>query len=306
MGEQEQAAAPIVWYGERGIINALVLALHKQGIDGWRGLLREIRWADRRPCDWIHEIEAVVPLVEVGLAGFGDPDLMLVLKSKDQPPRLLFLEAKVVGYAASAMSNRDNGMTQKGFNSAINGQLALRYRFAHALEVWDGGPRLREPESLYRAYVHDLHDPAKQPRQLRKAEVHQILRDHGLCRLPLQNCFFVALTWDETPFFEGSCKDTSPRLLNTQGADVCDETISHVGWLGYAQLKSIRALDAGYDKACSTMLPSNIPRPVLEEDFPIATKNLGFRRLPNDREQALDTAEEIYEYLQARRDDHDT
>jgi len=55
--------------------------------------------------------------VEFGLAELGNPDLLLIRESAENPrPYCIFLEAKVIPYSASAISN-SQGMTQRGYCS---------------------------------------------------------------------------------------------------------------------------------------------------------------------------------------------
>jgi hypothetical protein len=55
------------------------------------------------------------------------------VSTEDGVRQLLFVEAKAGPYIFSARSN-SVGMQEPGFNSAINGQLSLKYRLACALE----------------------------------------------------------------------------------------------------------------------------------------------------------------------------
>jgi hypothetical protein len=62
---------------------------------------------------------------------FGNPDLILACRTgTEATTHVVLVEAKVVPYLGSAMSNADDTMKANGFNSSINGQLALRHRLA--------------------------------------------------------------------------------------------------------------------------------------------------------------------------------
>lgn len=107
-------------------------------------------------------------IVEVGLHQFGDPDLIFICTDRDRTHRYIILEAKIVPYETSAKSNSD-GMVY-GYNSSINGQLALKYRFVQALSQWTGKERrIEEPAELFEAYQKTLNDPNKGPRRLAKS-----------------------------------------------------------------------------------------------------------------------------------------
>src|SRR4051812_5307541 len=61
--------AMIVWYGERGVVNAMVAHLVAQSA-GAR-LLGCISWASGNVPSWIDRVTNVTYVVEVGLAEFG-------------------------------------------------------------------------------------------------------------------------------------------------------------------------------------------------------------------------------------------
>lgn len=141
----------IIWYGERGVVNAIVT--HLARLNAADAFLRCIQWANGSTPDWVEHLRSTKIIVELGLAEFGNPDLMLVCESGvDSRPYCVFLEAKVCPHCASAISNSE-GMTARGFNSSCNGQLALKYRFAKALGQWNGVQRtIEEPAAIYEAY----------------------------------------------------------------------------------------------------------------------------------------------------------
>ena len=262
----------IIWYGERGILNALVFALEMEStktVDRTRSLLKAIQWADHKTPSWIESVEDVNIIVEVGLADFGNPDLIFVLVSRDGTRRALFVEAKVGPYINSALSNQ-NGMTQKYFNSSINGQLSLRYRFAHALARWNGkSDEIGEPTALFHAYQKPpgigLGDKRNAHRHLLKRSVLDILREAGLASLPMEQCYFVALTWDEKPFFDeenviNKKNDLLPLLLDEEGCRIWDKKRSSFGWLGYEGLRSAVHPGDSYDKTMRTMFNCSTSR----------------------------------------------
>lgn len=236
----------IVWYGERGVVNAMVthLSAQKAGVQ----FLRCISWAAGKAPDWIERVTEVAFLVEVGLADFGNPDLILVCTvASDDKPRCVFIEAKVVPYAASAIPNT-RGMEAPNYNSACNGQLALKYRFAIAIVDWKGQSRpIVEPASIHERYrivaaSGGLSDTKARPRHLEKPQIlSEILESHRLVGLPLDHCAFVALTWDRQPFFQAA-PDLLPRFLDDHGVDRFGEMAAQVGWLGYRSLSGVPGL----------------------------------------------------------------
>ena len=102
----------LIWYGERGVVNAAAAFLVERNaaVD----FLKCVRWANGSFPPWLEKICGVKFIVELGLAEFGNPDLILVCESAGDPrPYCIFLEAKVIPYSASAISN-GQGMTQRG------------------------------------------------------------------------------------------------------------------------------------------------------------------------------------------------
>jgi hypothetical protein len=221
----------IYWYGERGIVNAVIAHLTRSGdvTAEVKSLLSAVFWANPQRPKWLDSIEDVILIVEVGLADFGDPDLMIVCATK-RGIKLVFLEAKIVSYMDSMQSTLQSGgakwgMTQKGFNSSINGQISLKYRFAKALSRWDGkAPAISEAPGIFRAYQSRLNDStAKAPgRALAKpAILNGIFKPLGLCSLPEENCYYIALTWDLPSKAFHSCHDVPgdclPRVPKRSG-----------------------------------------------------------------------------------------
>ena len=287
--EQKPPEAEVVWYGERGVVNALVGELRNRGRDGVQEFLKAVYWGeDGEIPEWIDEIDetdGVTYIVEIGLAEFGDPDLMIVCRCKRKTePRLVFVEAKVIGYFVSAMSNW-KGMAAEGFNSSINGQLSLKYRFARALKEWDGASDITEPQDIYQAYSEDLgglSDTASARRHLQKPSVLHILKDMNVARLPLECAHFVALTWDCEAFWkpekgekekkEKKCTlETRPLFLDQEGTDLWDKILPRVGWIGYEELEDFECFDneqkENVQKALKTMGLHERPK----DDHEIAT-----------------------------------
>jgi len=150
----------VLWYGERGIINALVAHISASGdfVGSVRNLLTATCWGNGKRPSWIEDFSDAHLIVEVGLADFGDPDLLIICRTGSGIIHLVFLEAKAQSYTdsmqqTSPLSAARWGMEQDGFNSSINGQLTLKYRFANALSLWDGcTAAISESRSMFEAY----------------------------------------------------------------------------------------------------------------------------------------------------------
>jgi hypothetical protein len=271
----------IRWYGERGILNALVTNVQRSRapVDAVRRLLRAVHWAMPRDRGWIDTFTRATLIVEIGLADFGNPDLMIVCDGPDGV-RCVFVEGKVVMYVASMLPNHE-GMRFPGFNSSINGQLSLKFRFARALS--GASPEsldVAETERQLGAYKEKLGDPRVLPRRLAKPTiVKDIFRPLRLLGLPERHCEYVALTWD-TParaFVADPVvkqRDGLPMLLADDGQDMWTEVAPRVGWLGYGEVEHVLHLveDEEYQTAFLTMNKSPIPT---SQDYERALANLG-------------------------------
>src|SRR5690242_2756525 len=146
----------IIWYGERGIVASLISYVRGSVVASIRQLLRAVFWAGGTGARWIEAIERANVIVEIGLADFGAPDLMLVCRGASGLPRIVFIEAKATPYEVSARPNTPvpglsrSGMQARGYNSSVNGQLALKYRFATALQCWaEHQDSIVEPQGIY-------------------------------------------------------------------------------------------------------------------------------------------------------------
>lgn len=256
--------AHVAWYGERGIINALVtkLAARPDPVAAARNLLQTISWSRGNAPDWIARMKEVTYIVEMGLAHFGSPDLILVATFEGEKPRVVFVEGKVCIYAKSAMPNNP-GMAGKKFDSSINGQIALKYRFSQALQSWDGQrTRIVEPESLWLAYKRlpmggGLDDPAERPRRVQKPAVLALLEKHSLYQLPADHFHFVALTSDDLPFWNEQVLQGKPRQLFLDACasprDVWENIAPRVGWLGYKAIRDKLEPGEAFEEALATM-----------------------------------------------------
>jgi hypothetical protein len=268
----------VVWYGERGVINSLVLALDTA--EAVKELLHAVQRANagdgagRDEPEWIERVQDVKFLVEIAASQFGNPDLIIICKTDDARPYVVFLEAKVAGYLDNAMSIR--GGIRENFNSSINGQLSLKYRLSRALSCWNGPPAtLSEPEDVADAYRQapgdgGLGDPQLSPRRLAKSNVLQILYQNDLVGLSLDRFHYVALTRDVQPFFSRDFSESELRPLFLDGAGTetwnTPQTRARVGWLGYGTIAAnlARYLGAEYNDAVATMMPAPVPQGLVQ------------------------------------------
>ncbi len=269
-------AVAIQWYGERGILNSVVthILAQQEPIIQVHHLLNAIEWPDRDKPDWIESITEATFVVELSAGDFGDPDLMIVCRTKDDlSPYCVFIEAKVVPYTWS-MKTTAHAM-QLGFNSSINGQLTLKYRFARALQEAnnpDTADDVAEPPSLFEAYQNSsLIDPAPRSRHLVKPRVLQTLERLGLLKTPDQpgvyeeRCYYVALTWDSSDHIwfndDTVASDFLPMFLDENGDNLWSRMRRRCGWLGYQNMEKAIGLRGSHDyvQALDSMVSDAVP-----------------------------------------------
>src|SRR5688572_23558241 len=233
----------VVWYGERVIVNALVTDLRSKPdsdrLAAIKALLGAIGVADGRKAaaawEWIGQITSVKFLVELNCGQFGSPDLIVACETASRGPQVVFLEAKIVPYLGSAMPNSSGA--RRGFNSAINGQIALKYRLAAALTGPPWSHALAESQDLHRAYSERL-DTSDQPRRLEKGAVLDQLKRLPHAAEDRQRFHFVAWTRDREPFWnqQAVTTDLYPCLLNDRNECQWSNDRCRVGWLGFEQV----------------------------------------------------------------------
>jgi len=274
----------VTWYGERGIVNSIVVGLQRAGVSNAIALLNAIQWANGVGQSWISKIQSIELIVEVGCSHFGNPDLIMVCRTDEERPYCIFIEAKVIGYEDSAKSNKTGIDNNKQFNSSINGQLSLKYRMALALSQWnDSIKHLIEPNCILEAYKkpfsddgqnnNGLNDQRKKPRRLIKQGVLNLLRNAGLKALPLSQFRFVALTWDSKAYFENDDFHQSeyrPLFLDMDGNECWKSILGQVGWVGFSKLNEpqiVKHLGEDFTNACKTMLEGPEPARIEGEDF---------------------------------------
>lgn len=254
----------VSWYGERGIVNAVVAGLINAGVGGVVSFLKQVEWGGAPP--QLGEITSVELIVEMGCGEFGDPDLIIICKSEKEVLLATFVEVKVIPYEVSAGSNQQ-GMRVKGYNSTINGQLSLKYRLAMALSQWNGPDNeLREPDKIYDAYrcpgaQDGLGDMNTRARHLKKSTVLHMLSTAGLAKLKPDQFRFVAWTWDSKAFFQREDfgnSDHRPLFLDNEGQENWNITKSKLGWIGFQQIANAELLKCflghEFHNACNTIM----------------------------------------------------
>jgi hypothetical protein len=142
----------IILYGERGIINGLLLELFKTD-DGVLKFLHSIKEMVTDENILIPDkVLKVVVFNEISLSQFGDTDLIVVAESIDSKKHIFFIEAKIKPYEYTSIHidkiNKKEDMTSK-----LNLQLGLKYRFAKALEYYINK---NSPKKKHRIFHNDM------------------------------------------------------------------------------------------------------------------------------------------------------
>jgi hypothetical protein len=244
------------WYGERGIVNALVthIASAADPLMIVRDLLDAVVWADGKQPPWVQRVTDAEFVVEISLSEFGNPDLLLVCHTEgEDKPYVVFFEAKIRSYRLS-MGKNPQTMTA-GYNSTIKGQISLKYRFAQALSASNPtDSRIAEPETLFKQYKDKIIDSATRARRLEKPAVLSLLNRLRLLPLSEDRCHYVALTRDkEIEHVFPTPTELRPVLLDEAGNDVYNAVCPRLGWLGYQRLDTVLASETAYREACQTM-----------------------------------------------------
>ena len=264
----------IHWYGERGIVNALVTLIDSSPdrIEYTKSLLSCIQWGRSNRVAWVNDIVDVDFIVEIGLFSFGDPDLILVCTTSQQEQHVVFVEAKAISYWESV---------EQGGPSCIHRQLTLKYRFARSLCNWDRNVTrpIVETTKEHAAYFPSADDAPfietnRWPRKIAKRSVLEILARVITKPVKASQVYFVAWTWDIEPFWTRPDFLTSvgrPLFLDNEGIEVLDNYLERVGWLGYhaiADCSNLQELKGPFELARSTMQPSNYPVEATENQHP--------------------------------------
>jgi hypothetical protein len=261
----------IFFYGERGIVNGLVLDI-KDDLSKLKKVLNSIEWCLEQDKGWINDIHSATYLVEPGFSKFGQPDLVIICESKDGSKYWFFIEAKAIPYHASAISN-DKGMKQKAFNSSINGQISLNYRLALALENYSGESVLTESVDIFEQYQEKISDYNNVPRKAGKPELLRRIINRFMIGLKLEKTFFVAITRDPPPNPIKNCpQDLLPLLIDESGNNRWPDLSSQVGFLSLEVMDlEILNLDGYFRAGCRTHIGKweENPKPNDFDDAPV-------------------------------------
>ena len=158
----------IVFYGEKGILNAIVL--DTQGdIARQKQFIRTIILADKSKLNWVDDVCTVKYFVGPSLDQFGNPDMIIEAVTTNNDKYVLFVDAKLTSYQDSALNmeeikdknNEHLPRTYKNNCDKINIKLSLLYRFVKAyknnlLDVKDINSIIIEEPEISSLYNDDI------------------------------------------------------------------------------------------------------------------------------------------------------
>lgn len=188
----------IHFYGERGIVNAIILDIYQKRNkvkDSLNRFFGEIKLMDRSVPPWKDKVKSCQWLMEPCLAEFGNPDFIAVIETESNQSYALFFEAKRDPYEKSSLRisadmlvlDEETAKKYVGQASKLNVQLALRYRFIEAY--------LREPtaEKIEEA---DASNPDGRRRRLHKPIVTTTIKEMFSEVKEINQFYFIGMTND--------------------------------------------------------------------------------------------------------------
>jgi hypothetical protein len=260
----------IVFYGERGLVNGLVLEL-SGNLELTKVFLKNIRFCGPTSPAWINDLHEVSFLVEPSFSEFGNPDLVMICDCNEKQGsvrHVVFLEAKVVKYNDSAVPLKESGAKDiQGINSRINAQLTLRYRLARVLKSRKGrGEPVEETQNDWAAYAHYPTESSKRPRRLLKSLGLKLCDDF---LLGVKDFWFVTLSSDNYQIEPYHIPKLRPLVLDFNGQESWNDGMGHFGLIVYDQLDHILSTNGAYVKAREYFLPKTVPTLQTKVEVPL-------------------------------------
>ncbi len=286
----------IVFYGERGLVNGLVLELSGD-LNLTKVFLKNIRFCGLTSPAWINDLQEVSFLVEPSFSEFGNPDLVMICDCNEKQGsarHVVFLEAKVVKYDDSAVPLKESSDKDiQGINSRINAQLTLRYRLARVLKCRkDRGEPVEETQQDWAAYAQYSTESAKRPRRLLKSLGLKLCDDF---LLGVNDFWCVTLSSDSFQSEPYHIPKLRPLVLDLNGQEYWNKVKDHFGLIVYDQLDYILSTDGAYVKAREYFLPKSLPAEQVNTEAPtLRTENWDTFSLAT-RSEVRDSVQHIIE-----------
>lgn len=158
----------IVFYGEKGILNSIILDIQGD-IAKQKQFIRSIILADKSKLNWVDDVYTVNYFMWPSLEQFGSPDVIMEAITINDEKYVLFINAKLTPYFSSALNmrkiesknNEYFPITYRNNSEKINVQLSLLYRFVEAyknneLDVNDINSMIIEGSNVSSSYNDDM------------------------------------------------------------------------------------------------------------------------------------------------------
>lgn len=256
----------IVYYGERGVVNSIIADMGKT-LDKHKAFLEAIRLTDGKKLDWASDItEPLTYIVEISLAEFGDPDLIVVAKANNKK-YVLFIEAKLRAYddesvAVQGGESNPHIDSYDRLASKVNVQLSLKYRFVNEFKK-------RTSKTVNPVVVPQITNQDRE-RKLKKPYVI-----NNLCNeyfFGADDYYFIALSNDSITVDPYS----NALFLPPIGED-WQKAKSHFGIVSYEMLEKNKAVDSSsgcYSEAKRGMIGSPADTGQPQTGYVLSTQNM--------------------------------
>lgn len=225
-----------MFYGERGIVNAILLDIG-QDTEKLAKLLNSIKYSSGAEMIFEHQdIKGATYLLEGTFGEFGAPDLMIRVDSEKHDTVFFIIEAKVKEFEKECAEKENESYCFTGKSasrnnaSLINIQLALRARF---MKEWKR--KINEDSKSVEEKSHNEADgnKYKKGRALKDVYALKLLKDFfgDAVKYPENsgipyNVYYVSLT---TNYDVNQSKQAFEGLLCEDN----DDFINHTGFLSY-------------------------------------------------------------------------
>jgi len=237
----------ITFCGERGLINSIILDMGDD-LEKHKKFLSSVKFAQGEKLAWISDMDKPPKyIIEPSFAMFGDPDLIIIAKEKNETRHVIFLEAKLCAYNDASEELQKNSQLPnhyKGNASKLNIQLAFKYRFAQAFMNGNSTDVISEVESFSSVQYNDS------PRYLKKKCVIDLCRQHFS---GVKDFYFVALTNDNANVDPYKTDDYLPAI----GIMEWNNNKKSFGLLSYQMLEQAGVINRNsgfYAQAASSLL----------------------------------------------------
>jgi hypothetical protein len=182
-------------------------------------------------------IEKVDIIVEpdFGKKGFGSPDAVISMNVQGANDRkIFFIEAKRDTFRNASEDKAKR--SEKGFNSSLNGQLELKYRFTRALKNWNAPATAIEEDPGW--ILKTEYD--KDQKTLQNPHVlTDVISKYGL-KTTIENYYYIVLTTDTTNPLEKLDQNIQPEFFDNTGNDCWNDLRQkQFGWFNFDKIKKL-------------------------------------------------------------------